>query len=90
MAAALVVGDGLAAFTGVGFDLQSDVGDLDRGLGGSDLESEIDALAGADGDGDVLGDGIRESGSAGRDGVDAGAQRRDFVVARFVCGRRRW
>ncbi len=33
----LIVADGLAAFTGVGFELERDVGDLDGGLGGTDL-----------------------------------------------------
>ena len=83
---ALIVGDGLAALAGLGFKLEGDVGDFDGGLGRAYVEGEVDALASADGDGDVVGDGVWKAGGGGGDGVNADAEGGNFVVAFAVGG----
>jgi hypothetical protein len=77
----LILGDGLAALTGLGFNLQGDIGHFDGGLSGANLEGQVDALAAAYGDGDIVCDGLSEAGGTGGDGIDADAKGRDLIVA---------
>ena len=81
---ALVVGDGLAAFASLGLKLQGDVADFDHGFSSADPQRQVDALASADRDGDVIGHRIGEALGARRDCVDTNTKRWDFVVPSAV------
>ena len=77
----LVIGDGLIALTRLGFYLQGNVGDFDCSLGRAHLQAQVDALAVADRDGNVLRDRFREARRACRNAIHADAQLRRIVVA---------
>ncbi len=61
--------------------MEGDVGDFDGGGGCAYFEGQVDALASADRDGDVVGDGFGEASGSGGDGVDTDVDGRDLIVS---------
>ena len=78
---ALVVGDVLPALARIRLQLQRHVGHFNRGLGLARRQFQVNALPVAHGnrDGFCLGNG--ETRGAGGDGVNAHAQRGNFIIA---------